>query len=79
MKCFLYPVQNLVARCTSALLLLIIIACPALSADLNIAWDPNIEPDVSGKAFIFGKEPKAPLTIFGGISIYRRSGIEFGS
>ncbi len=60
MKCFLYPIQNLVARCTSALLLLIIIACPALSADLTIAWDPNSEPDVSAYGIYIRKGAEGP-------------------
>ena len=48
------------ARCTMALLLLAIITCPALSADLTIAWDPNSEPDVSAYGIFMRKGAEGP-------------------
>ena len=60
MKCFRNPIQKLVAQSTWVLLLLITIACPALSADLTIAWDPNSEPDVSAYGIYIQKGAKGP-------------------
>ena len=60
MKCFLYSIQKSVAHCTWALLLLITIACRALSADLTIAWDPNSEPDVSAYGIYIRKGAEGP-------------------
>ena len=60
MRRFLYPSQNLAAHCALAFLLLIINACPALSADLTIAWDPNSEPDVSAYGIYIRKGAEGP-------------------
>ena len=60
MRCFLHLIQKLVAHCTLALLLLAIIACPALSTDLTIAWDPNSEPDVSAYGIFIRKGAEGP-------------------
>ena len=48
------------AHCTLALLQLAIITCPALSADLTIAWDPNSEPDVSAYGIFIRKGAEGP-------------------
>ena len=72
------------------LLMFVLAASPALSADLTLAWDPNGELDLEGYGVYFSKdEPGPPYELFGyvtkdelddpGNPAFTVSGLEEGS